>query len=89
MTLKTLCLLAVPLGAAALTVASVAGAPAAGPVTFEAHDIAMKINGGYAVAVADFNKDGKPDVIANSLSVREVGWYENPTWERHVIVAEM
>ena len=34
----------------------------------------MRFNGGYAVAVADFNTDGKPDVIANSLSVR---WYEN------------
>ncbi len=33
--------------------------------------------GGYAVAVADFNKDDKPDVIANSLSVQDVASYEN------------
>ena len=26
--------------------------------------------------------------MANSLSVQEVAWYENPAWERHVIVAE-
>src|SRR5205807_5566117 len=30
----------------------------------------------------------KPDVIANSLAVAELAWYENPTWERHVIASE-
>ena len=59
--------------------------PAAGPVQFQAHDIG-DIRGGYAVAVADFNNDGRLDVMANSLGVPEVAWHENPTWERHVIV---
>jgi uncharacterized Ntn-hydrolase superfamily protein len=62
--------------------------PVAGPVRFQAHDIA-EIRGGYAVAVADFNNDGRLDVMANSLSVAEVAWHENPTWERHVIVSGM
>lgn len=62
--------------------------PAAGPVKFEAHDIDPKLPGAYAVNTADFNKDGKIDVIANSLGVRELAWYENPTWERHVIVSD-
>jgi hypothetical protein len=69
-------------------------APAAGPVQFRAHDIDAQLRGGYAVSVADFNKDGRIDVIANSLGVSEVAWYENPPasdkpWPRHVIVAEM
>ena len=51
---------------------------------FQAHDIA-DFNG-YAVEVADFNNDGRLDVVANSLGMSEVSWYENPTWERHVIV---
>ena len=38
--------------------------------------------------MADFNHDGKLDVIANSLAVQELAWYENPTWERHVIAPE-
>ncbi len=59
--------------------------PAAGPVRFQAHDIG-EIRGGYAVAVADFNGDGLVDVMPNSLAVPEVAWYENPSWERHVIV---
>ena len=67
---------------------SLRGAAPAGPVEFVAHDIDANFRGGYSVSVADFNKDGKPDVIANSLAVSELAWYENPTWTRHVIVAE-
>jgi hypothetical protein len=44
--------------------------------------------GAYAVGTADFNNDGRIDVIANSLGVRELAWYENPTWQRHVIVSD-
>lgn len=71
-----------------IAAASLAGAPAAGPVRFQAHDIAVDFKGAYAVDVADFNKDGKLDVIANSLAIGELAWYENPTWERHLITAE-
>ena len=46
---------------------------APGAVDFQAHDIDSSFRGGYAVSVADFNKDGKLDVIANSLRVQEVG----------------
>jgi hypothetical protein len=67
---------------------SLSGAPAAGPVRFAPHDIDADFRGGYAVDVADFNKDGKPDVIANSLSASEVAWYENPSWARHVVVPD-
>ncbi len=55
---------------------------------FVAHDIDANFRGGYSVSVADFNHDGKLDVIANSLAVQELAWYENPTWERHVIAPE-
>ena len=74
--------------AIALAATTLRGAGPAGPVDFAAHDIDAGFRGGYAVAVADFNKDGKPDVIANSLGVAELAWYENPTWARHVIAPE-
>ena len=71
-------------------------APAAGPVKFRPHDIDANFRGGYAVSVADFNKDGRLDVIANSLQVNELAWYENAPsrpdgapWPRHVIVPDM
>jgi len=74
--------------AMAVAVTTLSGAPAGGPVKFEAHDIDPKLPGAYAVNTADFNNDGKLDVIANSLGARELAWYENPTWERHVIVSD-
>ncbi len=59
-----------------------------GPADFAPHDIDANFRGGYSVSVADFNKDGKLDVIANSLQAQELAWYENPAWTRHVVVAE-
>ncbi len=72
--------------ATSLGLAVLRAAPAAGPVQFDAHDIDSKLAGAYAVNLADFNKDGKIDVIANSLAARDLAWYENPSWTRHVIV---
>jgi hypothetical protein len=54
-------------------------------VNFASHVIEAKMPGGYAVLAVDVNKDGKLDVIGVSQRVPELAWYENPTWERHVI----
>jgi len=62
---------------------------ASGPVEFRTHVIESKMPGGYSVVVVDVNKDGKPDVIGMSQRVPELAWYENPTWERHVILKDM
>jgi hypothetical protein len=79
----------ISLGAAVILAATgTRGAAPVGPVEFTAHDIDPNFRGGYSVSVADFNHDGKIDVIANSLQVQELAWYENPTWERHVIAPE-
>jgi hypothetical protein len=74
------------------------------PVQFRAHDIDSNFRGGYAVSVADFNKDGRLDVSANSLQVAELAWYENPGappsapdaaagerggWTRHIIARDV
>jgi len=69
--MKSLCLfaLALPLAAA----------------NFAAHTIASDLKGGYQVVVADLNHDGKPDLIALGSGMTELVWYENPTWQRHVI----
>jgi hypothetical protein len=76
------------IAAAALSLAVLRAAPAAGPVEFVAHDIDPKMPGAYAVNTADFNKDGKIDVIANSVGARDLAWYENPSWTRHVVVTD-
>src|SRR2546423_6799664 len=55
------------------------------PARFAEHTIATGLKGGYQVVVADLNHDGKPDLIALASGMPELVWYENPTWERHVI----
>jgi FG-GAP-like repeat len=59
---------------------------AAGPVKFIEHTLATDLKGGYQVIASDVNHDGKPDLIALASGMKELFWFENPTWERHVIV---
>jgi hypothetical protein len=54
---------------------------------FREHVIATDIKGGYQVVAADLNHDGKPDLIALGTQMPELVWFENPTWERHVLVS--
>ena len=60
-----------------------------GPVEFRTHIIESKIPGGYSVLVTDLNRDGRPDVIGMTSRITELAWYENPSWERHVMVKDM
>ena len=53
-------------------------------VRFERHEIDA-FPGGYMVAVADLNGDGRPDVIALSTEADRVDWYENPGWQRRLV----
>jgi len=62
---------------------------AAAQIHFVEHTVATGIAGGYHVAVADLNHDGKPDLIAVGLNTPELAWFENPTWERHVIAGNL
>ena len=56
---------------------------------FTPHPIATDLKGGYQVVVADMNHDGKPDLIALASGMPELVWFENPGWQRHVIVRGM
>ncbi len=44
---------------------------------------------GYQIVVADLNRDGKPDLIVVDERATDLAWYENPTWERHVLVHDV
>jgi hypothetical protein len=54
---------------------------------FKEQEIDKDMGVGYAVAVADINADGKPDIVAVTEQPDQVLWYENPTWKRRVVVA--
>src|SRR5580704_15631997 len=68
---------------------ALAGDKPSGPVQFKTHVIENNMPGGYMVIVADMNKDGRLDVIGMTQKVNELAWYENPTWERHVMIKDM
>ncbi len=62
-----------------------ARAAAPPPAEFAEHLIAADLKGGYQVVVADLNHDGRPDIIALASGMKELVWFENPTWQRHVL----
>jgi hypothetical protein len=54
------------------------------PFAFQRHEIDA-FPSGYQVAVADVNRDGRPDMIALSTNADRIDWYENPTWKRRPV----
>src|SRR5271154_4290151 len=56
---------------------------------FQAHDVATGLRGGYQVVIADMNHDGKPDLVTVASNLTEVAWFENPGWQKHVIVSDI
>ena len=55
-------------------------------LTFTEHTVATGVERGYQVVVVDVNADGLRDLIAVASALGELAWFENPGWERHVIV---
>jgi hypothetical protein len=88
--MKTSVLLAVAsFGASAVVLAAQSSNDAGKEVRFSAHEIGTGLRGGYQVIVTDLNKDGRPDIIALASGMPELVWYQNPSWERHVIAGGM
>ncbi|MCC7237160.1 MAG: VCBS repeat-containing protein [Bryobacterales bacterium] len=61
-----------------------ASLPLMAEVKFRPQEIQADFGVVYAVATADVNRDGKPDVIA--INGTTLAWWENPAWTRHVIL---
>lgn len=60
---------------------------AAGPISFRAQEIATQLGVVYAVTVADVNGDRKPDIVA--INNDQLLWFENPSWNKHVITGRI
>src|SRR5271170_5127289 len=75
------------LAAAGLLAFAIAGAEAPSTsVQFSTHLVTDQLRGGYSVAIADVNHDGKLDIIPVAAGSPDLAWFENPTWERHVMI---
>ena len=51
---------------------------------FRAQELSEKITVGYGVLLLDLNGDKKPDIVV--ADSRRVIWFENPTWQPHMIL---
>ncbi len=56
---------------------------------FEKQIIAENLAGGYQVIACDVNGDGRQDLIALASDLTDLMWFENPTWERHVLATDL
>jgi hypothetical protein len=72
-----------------LCFALAAAASAQPAAKFQAHEVATGLRGGYQVVIADINQDGKPDLVTVASNLTEVAWFENPGWQKHVIVSDI
>ena len=64
----------------------VSQSPGSWPPRFAPIDLQKDWGVVYAVRLADVNADGRVDVIA--INPSELAWYENPGWQRHVVVRD-
>ncbi|MEO7649712.1 MAG: VCBS repeat-containing protein, partial [Bryobacteraceae bacterium] len=53
-------------------------------IAFRPQEIQRDFGVVYAVLTADINSDGKPDIVA--INPTQVVWFENPRWQKHVIL---
>jgi catechol 2,3-dioxygenase-like lactoylglutathione lyase family enzyme len=64
-----------------------AGAAPKPAAKFQAVTVGTELKGGYMVGAVDVNGDGKKDLVALAEGLSELLWYENPGWQRHVLVS--
>jgi FG-GAP-like repeat/FG-GAP repeat len=64
-------------------------AAAAQPMHFQKRVLADDLAGGYQVVACDVNGDGKLDLIALASNMTDLVWFENPSWQRHVLATNL
>ncbi len=57
------------------------------PPKFKAETIDDKVAIGYGIAIGDVDGDGKPDILL--ADKKQIVWYQNPTWKKHLIAENL
>ena len=65
------------------------GLPAQALPRFRERVISTEIKFGYQLVAVDLNRDGRKDLIAIDERATEVAWFENPSWERHILATDV
>lgn len=60
---------------------------ASGIPDFRTVEIDDKLEIGYGVVLADMNGDAKPDIVLADKN--QFAWYENPSWEKHIMIENL
>ena len=58
------------------------------PPEFQAHPVA-EFKQAAGIIAADMNHDGKLDLVVLPAATADLVWFENPTWEKHVIASNL
>lgn len=70
-----------------LSVLLFAGLGLAGPLPeFKPSVLASGLKMGYQMVLVDLNGDGRLDVVVVDERATELAWFENPGWQRHVLL---
>ena len=56
-------------------------------LNFKPETIDDSVEIGYGTAIGDVNGDGKPDILL--ADKKEFVWYQNPSWQKHVIAENL
>src|SRR5258705_4096064 len=56
-------------------------------IKFRAVDVDKSIEIGYGIAAADVNGDKKLDLVLADKN--QIVWYENPSWQKHIIAEKL
>lgn len=63
--------------------------PALAGAQFVTHTAATGLRFGYQAMIADLNRDGRLDLVGLGAQMSELLWFENPTWEPHVLAGDL
>lgn len=73
----------------ALLLLIVAALPGAEKPQWLSTTVTDSLKMGYQLVAADLNRDGRLDLIVVDERGTELAWYENPSWERHVLIKDV